>query len=450
MSHPADGAHPDETGGGAHAARPGHESSEPLTAGEAATQAPGAEVSGRRTGSRFGPGLIIAASFIGPGTITTSIVTGADFGYVLAWTIVFSILATIILQEATARLGLGTRKGLGEAMREVFHSPATRLLMVVLVVAAIGIGGASYAGGDTSGTALAVTNVVDVDHRVIVVLLIAAIFALLWTGSYKVIEKVLMAMVGILVVIFVATAIIVKPDVGALLSGMFVPSIPDGSILTAIALIGTTVVPYNLFLQAQLVKENWGDVPVDRAMREARTDTAVSISIGGLVTLAVMVTAAASMFGVMSAETGTDLAEALRPLLGDAAPWVFALGLFAAGFTSAIAGPLGAAYAITGVLGLSSNLRALPARITWVSILVVGAIIALTGFNPIQIIVVAQAANGLLLPVVAIILMLVMNNRRLMGKYRNGPVANVLGWLVVAVVIFLAGYQFADIFGLLE
>ncbi|MGC5627704.1 Nramp family divalent metal transporter [Georgenia sp. Z1344] len=452
---PASGAH---GSGGAHAARPDGSaaarphgsSSEPLTAGEAATQAPGAKVSGRRTGSRFGPGLIIAASFIGPGTITTSIVTGAEVGYALAWTIVFSIVATIILQEMSARLGLGTRRGLGEAMREVFHSPVARLLMAVLVVAAIGIGGASYAGGDTSGTALAVTNVVDVDTRIVVVVLLGLIFALLWTGSYKVIEKVLMAMVAILVVIFVVTAIIVKPNVGDLFQGMFVPSVPSGAILTAIALIGTTVVPYNLFLQAQLVKENWGDVPVDRAMKEARTDTAVSIGIGGLITLAVMVTAVGSMFvrGI-AAEEGTDLAQALTPLLGDAAPWVFALGLFAAGFTSAIAGPLGAAYAITGVLGLSSDLRSLPARIVWVSILVVGGIIALTGFNPIQIIVVAQAANGLLLPVVAIFLMIVMNNKKLMGKYRNGPVANVLGWLVVAVVVFLAGYQFADIFGFL-
>ncbi|MGC5614806.1 Nramp family divalent metal transporter [Georgenia sp. Z1491] len=447
---PAGKPAPSPHGSGSHAARPEGSASEPLTAGEAATQSPGASVSGRRAGSRFGPGLIIAASFIGPGTITTSIVTGADYGHALAWTIVFSIVATIILQEMTARLGLGTRRGLGEAMREVFHSPVARLLMAVLVVAAIGIGGASYAGGDTSGTALAVTNVVDVDTRIVVVVLIALIFALLWTGSYKLIEKVLMAMVAVLVVIFVVTAVIVRPNLGDLLGGMFVPSIPPGAILTAIALIGTTVVPYNLFLQAQLVKENWGQVPVDRAMKEARTDTAVSIGIGGLITLAVMVTAVGSMFvrGI-AAEEGTDLAEALTPLLGDAAPWVFALGLFAAGFTSAIAGPLGAAYAITGVLGLSSDLRSTPARIVWVAILVVGGAIALTGFNPIQIIVIAQAANGLLLPIVAIFLMSVMNNRKLMGKYRNGPVANVLGWLIVAVVVFLAGYQFADIFGLL-
>lgn len=415
---------------GAHAARP--------------------ENTGKRTGSRFGPGLIIAASFIGPGTITTSIVTGSTYGYALAWAIVFSIIATIILQEMTARLGLGTGRSLGEVMRSVFTSPITRTLMVILVIAAIGIGGASYAGGDTSGTALAITSVIDVDIRIVVVLLIAILFGLLWTGSYKVIEKVLIVMVGILALLFIMTAVIVRPDIVGLLQGMFIPTIPSGALLTTIALIGTTVVPYNLFLQASLVQENWGEVPVDRAMKEARTDTAVSISLGGVITLAVMVTAVGSMYvrGI-AAEEGPDLAEALRPLLGDAAPWVFAVGLFAAGFTSALAGPLGAAYAITGVLGVSNDLRSKPARIVWISTLLVGAIIALTGFNPIQIIVIAQAANGLLLPIVAILLMIVMNNKRIMGKYTNGIVSNILGWLIVAVVVFLAGYQYADIFGVL-
>lgn len=406
------------------------------------------EKPGKRTGSRFGPGLIIAASFVGPGTITTSIVTGASYGYALAWAIVFSIIATIILQEMTARLGLSTRRSLGEVMRSVFTNPAARTLMVILVIAAIGIGGASYAGGDTAGTALAITTVVDVDIRIVVALLVAILFALLWTGSYKLIEKVLIVMVGILAVLFVVTAVIVRPDVGGLLQGMFIPSIPTGALLTTIALIGTTVVPYNLFLHASLVQENWGNVPIDKAMKESRADTAVSISIGGVITLAVMVTAVGSMFvrGI-AAEEGADLAEALRPLLGDAAPWVFAIGLFAAGFTSALAGPLGAAYAITGVLGVSNDLRSTPARIVWISTLVVGGAIALTGFHPIQIIVIAQAANGLLLPIVAILLMIVMNNTRIMGKYTNSLVSNVLGWLIVAVVVFLAGYQYADIFG---
>lgn len=404
---------------------------------------------GGRTGSRFGPGLMIAASFIGPGTLTTAIVTGATYGFALAWTVVFSIIATIVVQEMSSRLGLSARLGLGEAMRQTFAHPVARAIMVILVVAAIGVGGAAYAGGDTTGTALAVSAVIPWDHRVIVALIILAIGALLMTGSYKVVERVLMIMVLILAALFVLTTVVVRPPFGEALRGMFVPTIPSGAALTAIALVGTTVVPYNAFLHASLSLENWGDADPDRAMRESRTDTVSSITVGGLITLAVMATAFGGMFiqGI-PAETGTDLARSLEPLLGPAAAWVFALGLFCAGFTSALAGPLGAAYAVCGVLGLSTDMRSWPFRAVWLAVLTVGAIIALTGAEPISIIVVAQAANGLLLPVVVVFLLLTMNNRALLGTHANGVLANVLGAVITLVVIGLGVFQLGGLMGL--
>lgn len=400
--------------------------------------------------SRFGPGLIIAASFIGPGTITTSIVTGASYGFTLAWAVVFSIITTIVLQEMSGRLGIATRLSLGEALRTVFTSKLARGIMVVLVVAAIGIGGASYAGGDTTGTALALNTVTGLDMRMLIVILILLIGTLLWTGSYKAIEVVLTIMVVILGGIFLLTALAVRPPVGEMLAGMFIPTVPSGAMLTTIALIGTTVVPYNLFLQSSLVQEKWGrELDPRTSIRESRVDTAVSISVGGLITLAVMATAMGAMYlNGLAAETGEDLTRALEPLLGDAAPWVFAAGLFAAGFTSAVAGPLGAAYAISGTLGRSTDLRSTPARAVWIGILVVGGLIAVTGINPVQIIIIAQAANGLLLPIIAIFLMIVMNSKQLMGAYRNGPVANVFGWIICLIVTGLAGYQLGDLAGL--
>lgn len=119
----------------------------------------GAEATGRRRSGWLGPGLLISASFIGPGTVTTATVTGASFGFALTWAIVFSIVATIILQEMSARLGLMGGLSTGEAMRETFESPVAKLLMISLIVTAIGIGGAAYAGGDTTGTALALSDV---------------------------------------------------------------------------------------------------------------------------------------------------------------------------------------------------------------------------------------------------------------------------------------------------
>ncbi|MBA4506225.1 divalent metal cation transporter, partial [Corynebacterium sanguinis] len=118
----------------------------------------------KRKSGLFGPGLLIAASFIGPGTVTTATVTGANFGYALVWAIVFSIVATIILQEMSVRLGLAARLSTGEALRQTFNSQIIKSLMIILVVSAIGIGGAAYAGGDTTGTALALASVTSLPH----------------------------------------------------------------------------------------------------------------------------------------------------------------------------------------------------------------------------------------------------------------------------------------------
>ena len=277
------------------------------------------------------------------------------------------------------------------------------------------------------------------------------ILVLLGTGSYKAIEGVLTGLVFVMALIFIITSVMVGPDILGLLKGMFVPTIPDGALLSTIALIGTTVVPYNLFLHANLVEEKWEGIETRVAIREARTDTALSISVGGFITLAIITTATGAMYvhGIR-AESGADLARALEPLLGPTlSQWAFAIGLFSAGLTSAVAGPLGAAYAITGTVGWRNDLKGTAFRIIWIAVVLVGAAIALTGINPIQIIIVAQAANGLLLPIIAGFLLVAMNNKKLLGEYRNGPLANVLGVLIFLVVTGLALYQFADLFGLL-
>ncbi|SDS73836.1 Nramp family divalent metal transporter [Corynebacterium timonense] len=402
---------------------------------------------GLRRAGWVGPGLVISASFIGPGTVTTATVTGASFGFALAWAVVFSVLATIILQEMSVRLGLSARLSTGEALRKTFEHPVSRGLVTALVVAAIGIGGAAYAGGDTTGTSLAINSVTGLPIPVLAGIIAAVIIALFLTGSYKVLERFMSVLVAILAAVFVITFIAVRPDLGELMRGIFQPSIPEAAGLTAIALVGTTVVPYNVFLHSNLVQEKWGDERPDVALKKGRTDTAVSISVGGLITLSIMSTAAAVMFTQgLSAESAGDLAEPLRPTLGDFAPWALAIGLFAAGLTSAIAGPLGAAYAISGVLGWSSDLKDPKFRALFLTVVIIGAIIAITGADPVQVIILAQAANGILLPIIAGFLLAIMNNKRLLGEHANGVVANVLGGAVFLVTLVLGGISLFDLF----
>lgn len=403
----------------------------------------------RTTRTRLGPGIVIAASFVGPGTVTTATVTGASYGFALLWAIVFSVIATVVLQDMAARLGLITREGLGEALRATFTHPVLRGFVIFLIVAAVGIGGASYAGGDTTGTALGLAALTGLPRPVLTVGVGVVVFAVLATGTYQRLEKLLTVLVLVMSAVFVLTAVLARPDLGELVAGVLVPRIPQGGVLTAIALIGTTVVPYNLFLHANLVQEKWAE-NTPRALREVRRDNALSFSIGGLITVAIAVTAAATLFARgIEADSVTALADQLRLVLGPAADYVFGVGLFAAGLTSTIAGPLGAAYAIASILGWSTSLASLRFKAIWALVVVLGVAIALTGVEPVTIIVLAQAANGILLPVVAVFLLVVMNRRDLLGQSRNRLLGNILGGVIVLTVTALGCYQLADITGLL-
>jgi manganese transport protein len=360
----------------------------------------------------LGPGLLVTAAFIGPGTVTTASVAGASTGYAILWAVVFSIFATIVLQEMSARLGVVSREGLGEALRTTFDNPAIKLAAIVLVVAAIGFGNAAFETGNVTGAALGLETLGGPSAQVWAIVVGIAAFALLASGAYRVIERALVALVIVMSVVFILTAVIViRPeDIGNILAGAFVPRIPEGALITVVALIGTTVVPYNLFLHASSVQEKWPEsVPTREALAESRADTTISIVLGGIITVAVLATGAAAFFG-----TGTEItdagqmAEQLEPLLGAFAKYFFATGILAAGVTSAITAPLAAAYAISGSLGWERDLRSLKFRAVWLIVLVTGTVLAVLGTNPVAALVFAQAASDVLLPIIAVFLLSVI------------------------------------------
>lgn len=399
---------------------------------------------------RLGPGLLVAAAFIGPGTVTTATVAGSDFGFQLVWVLVFSVLTAMLLQEMSARLGIVSREGLGEALRTTFRTPAVSAVAVLLVVAAIGIGNAAFEAGNIIGAALGLEALTGIETRPWAVLIGVLAFALLASSVYRVIERTLIALVVLMSLAFVGTVLIVRPDVGELFAG-FAPALPSGAITTVVALIGTTVVPYNLFLHASSVQEKWGpEVPQREALKAARVDTFASIGLGGLLTLAILSTAAAAFFvtGITVEDAGM-MAEQLEPLLGRTSQVVFATGLLAAGLTSAITAPLAAAFAISGAMGWGRDLTSWRFRGVWAVIIVIGMLFAVFGGSPVEAIVFAQAANGLLLPLIAIFLIVVMNRRDLLGEHRNGVGGNVAGGIVVLIVVGLGIFNlysaFADL-----
>lgn len=380
---------------------------------------------------RIGPGALVAAAFIGPGTVTTCTLAGVNFGYTLLWALVFATIGTIVLQEMSARLGTVGRLGLGEAIRRRFPGPL-RTAAAILVASAIGIGNAAYETGNLLGAGLGAQAALGGDIRVWATGIAALAALLLWSGSYRAIERVMVGMVLLMSLVFLVTAVSVGVDVGALLRGAMVPTVPPGGALVALGLVGTTIVPYNLFLHASAARERFSG---EGALNAARADSVVAIGLGGIVSMAVVVTAAAAAAsqGLGSAENAADMARQLEPLLGSWARIFFAAGLLAAGLTSAITAPLAAAYALSGVFGWSRDLRDRRLRAIWGAVLCSGVFFALMGVRPVPAIVFAQAANGLLLPLIALFLLIVMNDRGLLGRATNGWLANTLGVVVVAL-----------------
>lgn len=388
----------------------------------------------------IGPGTLVAAAFIGPGTVTLCTITGVNFGLNLLWVMLLSTFATIVLQEMAARLGLVSQKGLSEVIRTEIQNPIIRKSIILLILSAIVIGNASYEAGNISGGVLGLETVfgqyqitvLSFSVNLMPVIIGVVAFVLLYIGNYKFLEIALVSLVILMSISFVITAILTKPDFTELIKGIFIPSIPNGSLLTVIGLIGTTIVPYNIFLHASLVKEKWND---QLDLKKSKKDAIVSIVLGGLVSLAIIVSASA----ISSKEilNGADLARGLEPLFGSFAKYFLAIGLFAAGITSAITAPLAAAYVAKGCLGLSGNLKSNSFRLVWMIILLLGVVLSSVNIKPIEIIKFAQIANGMLLPIVTGILLLMMNKTQVLGSYVNTKIQNILGFFILLITVFL-------------
>lgn len=382
----------------------------------------------------IGPGALIAAAFIGPGTVTACTLAGANYGYTLLWALLFATIATIILQEMSARLGLVTQQGLGETLRIMLNQSIWKWPLFALIMVALYLGNAAYEAGNLSGAALGIDALTDDGqsfYRISVILISLLAGTLLWRGSYKQIERILLILVALMALAFIATFISVGPNLSALFKGLTTPKIPDGSLLTVIALIGTTVVPYNLFLHASAVKAKWSSVS---DLSHARADTATAIGLGGLITILIASTAAASIFGSgLNISGAGDMATQLEPLFGSFSKTMLGVGFFAAGLSSSITAPLATAYAMTEILGVKGGTSSRTFKLIALSVIFSGVILALTGIKPISIILAAQFANGLLLPVIAIFLLVVMNQKKQLGQYTNTWLGNTLGIIVVMV-----------------
>jgi manganese transport protein len=403
----------------------------------------------RNRSKYFGPGPLIAAAFIGPGTVTVCTLAGVNFGYDLLWALLLSIITTIVLQESAARIGLVTQVGLASNISRTIQKAGLRYFSITLVLLAIVFGNAAYEAGNISGGSLGAEIFFDLGSISLYKLEISLMnlligfiaLILLLSGSYKAITKVLTLLVILMSLAFLLSAFLVKPVIIDLIKGM-VPVINPKNIITIVALIGTTVVPYNLFLHSSLVTEKWKNI---QDLKYVRFDTMLSVILGGIVSMAIVITGAAG--SALEVSNATDLAKGLEPLLGAASKYFIAFGLFAAGITSAVTAPLAGSLVITGCFGWSTKINGKPMRWSIVLILGLGLIFASFGIRPVQLITIAQLANGVLLPLLSGYVIWLVNKKSLMGEHRNSRLLNLLSGMVWLITLLLGTLSVMKVFG---
>lgn len=383
----------------------------------------------------FGPSTLVTAAFIGPGTVTIATLAGATSGYTLLWALGFSVIATISLQEMAARLGLVTQEGMGEAIAKYKGHPFIKVLFIFIAFSAIVIGNAAYEAGNISGAVLGLE--IFSQRNILMPLSIGSIAGiLLFIGNYKWIEKCLVALVILMSSCFILTAMWVKPNLADIATGFIPQNLSSENILLIMALIGTTVVPYNLFLHASSISEKYKHA---EDIKKMRIENNVAILLGGLVTACIIITSGTTLQGAsFEVNNAKDMAIQLEPLLGSFSKYAIAAGLFAAGISSAITAPLAASYAANGLFGWKEDLKGMRFRIIWITVLLAGILFSSMGTKPILTIKFAQITNGVLLPIIAIFLIYLVNQKSLLGKYTNSKIQNVIGIFLVLITFLLA------------
>ena len=387
---------------------------------------------------------IISAAFIGPGTVTTATKAGSDFQFQLLWALSFSTVACLVLQEASARSTIYSGMNLGQAIKYHYMGKRAQVPILVLIVGAIILGCAAYETGNILGSVEGISLVFPKLDKRIIVGIIALIAGLaLSLKSLRSIANFMGSFVFVMGFTFITTAVLSHPPVEEIMHGLVMPSLPDtpGAGLLVLGLVGTTVVPYDLFLGSNVVQK-------DTTVTDMRIGISVAVILGGIISMAILCVGTEMTRG-FTPEAAKNLEFSYKLLsntlvlnIGQWAVYVFGFGMFAAGFTSAITSPLASALTARSIFekkdenGKSKNGHIFK----WVSyvVLLIGITLGFLQIKPVPAIVAAQAFNGLILPFVAVFLFMVVNNPAIMGvNHVNGVFSNVCMVIVTWVTLVL-------------
>lgn len=395
--------------------------------------------------SVMGPGIITANVDNDAGGITTYSVCGAHFGYALVWSLVPILIALVIIQEMSNRMGVVTGKGLADLIREEFGVKITFYAMMVLILANLGNAMAEFAGIAAASELFGISKYISVP--------LCALFVwwLVLKGNYKTVEKIFLG-ACVFYISYVLSGFLVKPDWTEVLRESITPNfkLDKGLIFMLIGVVGTTIAPWMQFYQQASVVEKGVKLS---EYKYSKLDTVIGGFVVNIIAFFIIVVCAATLFKQgIRIETAKDAALALKPLAGNYCYLLFAFGLFNASLFAASILPLSTSYSVCEGMGwdtgVNKRFREAPHFYSlYAGIIVISAAIMLLPKVPlIKIMLISQVANGILLPFILIFMVLLVNNKRLMGEHTNNRFDNLVCWTVVAVMIILSLFLFITAF----
>jgi Mn2+/Fe2+ NRAMP family transporter len=386
----------------------------------------------------IGPGIITANVDNDAGGITTYSVAGAHYGYSLLWMMPLVAVALIIVQEMSARLGVVTGKGLADLIREGFGVRITALIIGILVFANLANTVSEFAGVAASMEIFGISKYFSIPVAGVLVWL------LIVKANYRVVERVFLVASAVYLA-YIASGILARPPWPEVARAAITPSFQfnAGYVTIFVTIIGTTIAPWMQFYQQSSI--------IDKGLKVTdyvyeRIDVIIGSLFAVVVAAFIMIACAATLnTNGIRIESAGDAARALGPLAGRYASTLFALGLLNASIFSAAILPLSTAYVVCEAFGweagVSRDLREAPVFfIVFTALIVLGALVVLLPIKSlVQTMMDSQTLNGVLLPVILIVMLRLINNRRLMGDYANGRAFNLISWTIVALLILLTG-----------
>jgi manganese transport protein len=394
----------------------------------------------------IGPGLLVTVGFIDPGNWASNLAAGAEFGYTLLWMVTLSTIMLILLQHNVAHLGIASGLCLSEAAAIHIKKKYARVILSSAMLASVSTSLAEILGG-----AIALNMIFHIPVRAGAVMVTIFVFIMLFTNSYKVIEKWIIAFVSVIGLSFLYELSLVNIDWNSAIKGWVVPSFPSGSMIIVMSVLGAVVMPHNLFLHSEVIQSRqWNlenETVIKKQLRYEYLDTLISMIIGWAINSAMIILAAATFFKTKTPVTELEQAQSLlSPLLGNNAAFVFAIALLFSGISSTITSGMAAGTIFAGMYKEPYDIKDNHSRLGVTISLVVALLIIFLISNPFNGLIISQMFLSIQLPITIFLQVYLTSSEKVMGKYKNSTYSRILLYSIGGIVTILNIALFVSFF----